>query len=57
MTFNYRTKENDIKELHFQIPKALMFETKYKNLSANAKLLYAFLWDRSNLSVDRKSVV
>lgn len=51
MTFNYRTKENDIKELHFQIPKALMFETKYKNLSANAKLLYAFLWDRSNLSV------
>ncbi|MCJ8341621.1 MAG: replication initiator protein A [Cetobacterium sp.] len=51
MTFNYRTKENDIKELHFQFPKALMFETKYKNLSANAKLLYAFLWDRSNLSV------
>ena len=51
MSFNYRTKDDDMRELHFKLPKALMYEKKYKKLSANAKLLYAMLNDRTNLSM------
>lgn len=54
MNFKYKTKNDnndEIKELHFKLPKALMYENKYKKLSANAKLLYAMLSDRSNLSM------
>ena len=51
MSFKYRTKDDDMRELHFKLPKALMYEEKYKKLSANAKLLYAMLNDRTNLSI------
>lgn len=51
MSFKYRTKDDDMRELHFKLPKALMYEKKYKKLSANAKLLYAMLNDRTNLSM------
>lgn len=51
MSFKYRTKDDDMRELHFKLPKALMYEKKYKKLSANAKLLYAMLNDRTSLSM------
>ena len=51
-TFNYITRKDKIKELFFKLPKALMYETKYKEISANAKLLYGMLLDRTGLSIE-----
>ncbi|UUV16650.1 replication initiator protein A [Clostridioides difficile] len=53
----YFTVEEDLKQLHIQIPKALFYEDKYikpsdkKPLSAQAKILYGFLLDRTKLSL------
>lgn len=49
--FRYITKDDKVKDLFFKIPKALMYEEKYKNISANAKLLYGMLLDRTSLSL------
>lgn len=49
--FNFITKENKAANLYYQLPKALIYESKYKSLSANAKILYSFLYDRTNLSI------
>lgn len=49
--FNFITKENKAENLYYQLPKALIYEGKYKSLSANAKILYSFLYDRTNLSI------
>ena len=51
-TFNYITRKDKTKELFFKLPKALMYETKYKEISANAKLLYGMLLDRTGLSIE-----
>ncbi|HDJ1466789.1 TPA: replication initiator protein A [Clostridioides difficile] len=54
---DYFTVEEDLKQLHIQIPKALFYEDKYikpsskKPLSAQAKILYGFLLDRTKLSL------
>ena len=40
---NYFTVEEDLKQLHIQIPKALLYEKKYNRLSNDAKILYGFL--------------
>lgn len=50
--FKFITRNDMAKELFFKLPKALMYEVKYKNLSANAKLLYAMLLDRTTLSIE-----
>ena len=50
--FKFITRNDIAKELFFKLPKALMYEIKYKNLSANAKLLYAMLLDRTTLSIE-----
>ena len=50
--FNYITKRDKTKELFFKVPKALMYENKYKDISANAKLLYGMLLDRTSLSIE-----
>lgn len=50
--FKFITKDDIAKELFFKLPKALMYEAKYKNLSANAKLLYSMLLDRAALSIE-----
>ncbi|CZR99504.1 TPA: replication initiator protein A [Clostridioides difficile] len=53
---DYFTIEEDLKQLHIQIPKALFYEEKYikpsnkKPLSSQAKILYGFLLDRTQLS-------
>ena len=52
MSFNYITKKDKTKELFFKLPKALMYEEKYKSVSANAKLLYGMLLDRTSLSIE-----
>ena len=45
----YNVFEKDkTKELFFKLPKALMYEEKYKSVSANAKLLYAEITALSN---------
>ena len=49
--FNFITKDNKAENLYYQLPKALVYESKYKSLSANAKILYSFLYDRTNLSI------
>lgn len=49
--FNYITKEDKMENLFFQLPKALIYEQKYKSLSANAKILYSFLLERTNISL------
>lgn len=49
--FNFITKDNKAENLFYQLPKALIYEGKYKSLSANAKILYSFLYDRTNLSI------
>lgn len=49
--FNYITKEDKMESLFFQLPKALIYEQKYKSLSANAKILYSFLLERTNISL------
>ena len=36
---------------YFRIPKELIYEPKYKELSSNAKLMYAILRDRLDLSI------
>lgn len=51
---SYFTVEEDLKQLHIQIPKALLYEKKYtseKRLSNDAKLLYGFFLDRVSLSL------
>ena len=50
MNFNYFTKEHAKQQLFFKVPKALMYHSKYKKLSSNAKLIYSFMLDRLNLS-------
>ena len=50
--FKFITRNDITKELFFKLPKALMYEVKYKKLSANAKLLYAMLLDRTTLSIE-----
>ena len=50
--FRYITREDKTKELFFKLPKALMYEDKYKCVSANAKLLYGMLLDRTSLSIE-----
>ena len=50
--FNYITRKDKTKELFFKLPKALMCESKYKEISANAKLLYGMLLDRTGLSIE-----
>ncbi len=50
--FKYITKKDKTKDLFFKIPKALMYEDKYKDVSANAKLLYGMLLDRTSLSIE-----
>ena len=50
--FNYITRKDKTKELFFKLPKALMYESKYKEISANAKLLYGMLLDRTGLSIE-----
>lgn len=50
--FNFITKQDKLEQLYFQLPKSLMYESKYKELSANAKLVYSMLLDRTNLSID-----
>lgn len=50
--FKFITKQDATKELFFKMPKALMYEIKYKKLSANAKLLYSMLLDRTSLSIE-----
>ncbi|MBX9179388.1 hypothetical protein HCG68_00255 [Paeniclostridium sordellii] len=50
--FKFITKNDMTKELFFKLPKALMYETKYKDMSANAKILYSMLLDRTNLSIE-----
>ena len=52
MSFNYFTKEHAKQQLFFKTPKALMYHSKYKSLSSNAKLIYSFMLDRLNLSID-----
>ncbi|MDB3084290.1 hypothetical protein C4097_06910 [Clostridioides difficile] len=57
---DYFTVEEDLKQLHIQIPKALFYEDKYikpsdkKPLSAQAKILYGFLLDRTKLSLSNE---
>lgn len=48
---NYFTVEEDLKQLHIQIPKALLYEKKYNGLSNDAKILYGFFLDRVSLSL------
>lgn len=51
---SYFTVEEDLKQLHIQIPKALLYEKKYtgeKKLSSDAKILYGFFLDRVSLSL------
>ncbi|MDB8791711.1 replication initiator protein A [Romboutsia sp. 1001216sp1] len=50
--FKFITKQDMTKELFFKMPKSLMYELKYKKLSANAKLLYSMLLDRTSLSIE-----
>lgn len=50
--FKFITKNDMTKELFFKMPKSLMYEQKYKDLSANAKLLYSMLLDRTSLSIE-----
>ena len=56
----YFTAEDELKQLHIQIPKALLYEEKYtegKNkLSSDAKILYGFFLDRVSLSMRNKWV-
>ncbi|MDN9956123.1 replication initiator protein A [Clostridioides difficile] len=57
---DYFTVEEDLKQLHIQIPKALFYEDKYikpsdkKPLSVQAKILYGFLLDRTKLSLSNQ---
>lgn len=60
MTETSRININDVLEdLHIQVPKALMYEDKYKpnkatkekGLSNDAKILYGVLMDRTSLSI------
>ncbi|WP_343101968.1 replication initiator protein A [Romboutsia sp. MSSM.1001216sp_RTP31141st1_G3_RTP31141_220114] len=51
---SYFTVEEDLRLLHIQIPKALLYEKKYngeKKLSNDAKILYGFFLDRVSLSI------
>ena len=48
--FNYIRKNDTTKELFFKFPKALIFDPRYKDLSANAKILYSILLDRASVS-------
>ena len=52
MSFKYFTKEHAKQQLFFKMPKALMYQSKYKGLSSNAKIIYSFMLDRLNLSID-----
>ncbi|HBF4443110.1 TPA: replication initiator protein A [Clostridioides difficile] len=57
---DYFTVEEDLKQLHIQIPKALFYEDKYikpsdkKPLSVQSKILYGFLLDRTKLSLSNE---
>lgn len=51
---SYFTVEEDLKQLHIQIPKALLYEKNYtgeNKLSSDAKILYGFFLDRVSLSL------
>lgn len=48
---SYFTVQDEQQKLFTQLPKALLYETKYKQLSNDSKLLYSFLLDRNYLSL------
>ena len=56
----YFTLQDELKQLHIQVPKALLYEEKYtegKNkMSCEAKLLYGFFLDRVSLSIKNEWV-
>lgn len=48
---NYFRVEEEAKLKFFKVPKALLFEERYKDLSNDCKLLYGVLRDRTDLSL------
>lgn len=48
---SYFTVEEEQKKMFTQLPKALLYEEKYKPMTNDSKLLYSFLVDRVSLSL------
>ena len=48
---NYITMDEVFQHSYIMIPKELFFNEKYKDLSNNSRVLYAFLLDRLQLSI------
>lgn len=53
MGFNYITRKDKTKNLYYKIPKQLMLENKYKKMKDSSKILYAILYERTNLSISK----
>lgn len=48
---SYFTVEEEQRKMFTQLPKALLYEEKYKTMTNDSKLLYSFLVDRVSLSL------
>lgn len=48
---SYFTAEEEQRKMFTQLPKALLYEEKYKTMTNDSKLLYSFLVDRVSLSL------
>ena len=53
---NYFTLEEEQQKMFTQLPKALLYETEYKPMKNDSKLLYSFLLDRTSNSLRNKWV-